>query len=306
MEKKQFFEEVLKATQEQIPAELKGIVKVEIAEVLKNNDEKLNGIRMSIEGNNMMPTLYLEDFFEAYAEGISIEEIANTIIEVCTNAFKNPPPIYDFSFEYDEIKDKLIVELIDGDMNQERLSDLVYKEIKCGLVMVPYVTIRDLPIGAMRTAVTKDMVQKYNYDVDELMDTAFVNTIDNFKPVFMESNFETDFDIDIKTANPMEDTFKIDRDGMLYLLTNSEGLYGATVFFYPGVAEKIGQILGKDYYVLPSSVHEMMIVPKVIGVSPKGLKLLVKDANHTVVDRRDLLSDKVFYYSRKNNELIAF
>ena len=305
MDKNQFFEDVLVAVREQIPEEIRGIVKVEVSEVLKNNDEKLHGIMMSIEGSNMMPTLYLEDFYEIYEDGESVEEIARMIIDISTTAFKNPPPIADFSFDYDNIKDKLILELLDRDMNKERLEKIVHKEVGNGFVVVPYITIEEIFGSAMRTAVTKDMAKDHDYDIDELMDVAFLNTMGRYTPVFLEANNPYDILNLSDTSNPMSEDFRIDKGQNLYMLTNAEGHYGATVFFYPGIAERIGDILGRNYYVLPSSVHEMMIVPEGKGVIIKDLKRLVREANAGVVDSRELLSNKVFYYNRKKNCLIT-
>ena len=305
MDKNQFFEDVLVAVREQIPEELRGIVRVEVSEVLKNNDEMLHGIMMAIEGSNMLPTLYLEDFYEIYEEGESIEEIARMIIDISTTAFKNPPPIADFSFDYDKIKDRLIVELFDGDLNKERLKTLVHKEVGNGFVMVPYITIEEIFGSAMRTAVTKDIAKSHDYDIDELMDLAFLNTMERYTPIFLEANKPYEIAELSESLNPMAEDFSIDKGRNLYVLTNAEVHYGATVFFYPGIAERIGDILGRNYYVLPSSVHEMMIVPEGRGATVKDLKRLVREANASVVDSREVLSDKVFYYNRKKNCMIT-
>lgn len=305
MDKNQFFEDVLVTVREHIPEELRGIVKVVVSEVLKNNDEKLHGIMMSIEGSNMMPTLYLEDFYEIYKDGESIEEIARMIIDISTTAFKNPPPIADFSFDYDNVKDKLILELLDIDMNKERLETLVHKEVGNGFVVVPYITIEEIFGSAMRTAITKDIAENHDYDIDKLMDVAFLNTMGRYTPVFMAANKPYDISKFSDVLNPMSENFRIDTGRNLYMLTNAEVHYGATVFFYPGIAERIGDILGKNYYVLPSSVHEMMIVPDGMGASVRDLKRLVREANASVVESTELLSNKVFYYNRKKNCLIT-
>ena len=305
MDKNQFYEDVLVAVREKIPETIRDIVRVEVSEVLKNNDEKLHGIMMAIEGSNMLPTLYLEDFYEIYEEGESIEEIARMIIDISTNAFKNPPPIADFSFDYDNIKDKLILELLDSDMNKERLKTLVHKEVGNGFVMVPYITIEEILGSAMRTAVTKEIAKSHDYDIDELMDVAFLNTMERFSPVFLEGNKPYEVSELSESLNPMSENFNIDSSRILYILTNAEVHFGATVFFYPGIAERLGDILGRNYYVLPSSVHEVMIVPEGRGATIKDMKRLVREANASVVDSRKVLSSKVLYYNRKKNCLVT-
>lgn len=52
------------------------------------------------------------------------------------------------------------------------------------------------------------------------------------------------------------------RHAQMYVLTNSEKYWGAVSIIYGGVLEKIAEKIGKDYFVLPSSIHECMIVPE--------------------------------------------
>ena len=91
--------------------------------------------------------------------------------------------------------------------------------------------------------------------------------------------------------------------GGMYVLTNSTGSLGAAALFYPDVKEKAAELLGSDYYILPSSTHEVILVPDTAGINPKELCEMVKQANRTVVDEKDILSDNVYHYSRDERRL---
>jgi hypothetical protein len=91
--------------------------------------------------------------------------------------------------------------------------------------------------------------------------------------------------------------------GSMYVLTNASGSLGAAALFYPDVKEKTGEILGSDYYILPSSIHEVILVPDAAGIDKKELCDMVKQANRTVVEPQDILSDNVYHYSRDDRRL---
>ena len=73
--------------------------------------------------------------------------------------------------------------------------------------------------------------------------------------------------------------------------------------FYPDVKEKAAEIIGGDYYILPSSCHEVILVPDTLEVKAKDLCEMVKEANRTVVEDKDILSDNVYHYSKDERRL---
>lgn len=79
-----------------------------------------------------------------------------------------------------------------------------------------------------------------------------------------------------------------------WIVTNTEGVYGASAFMYPGVKEWMYAKIGR-YFVLPSSVHEVLLMPD-IGTSADDLKALVKDVNETQLEPGEWLSDNIYYY----------
>ena len=68
--------------------------------------------------------------------------------------------------------------------------------------------------------------------------------------------------------------------------------------FYPHVLEMIGEILKEDFYILPSSIHEVIILPKSKGIAKEELDAMIQDINHTQVDTEEVLSDHSYLYER--------
>lgn len=300
---KKFTEALTREVRNIIHEEMDDAISISLNKVVKTNDEVLHGITLKMLDKNCMPTFYFEDFYEAYEEGDDIKEMAKAIVGISCEAYLNVPDFATFSLEFENVRDHLLVQLLDADLNEERLKQMVYKPVGNGFVMVAYIAIKSSSEGYMRTAVTKDMAESYGYDEDEVMDTAFSNTIARFEPIFASLIGFNKKGVISPEDNLLDKNLKINADPQLYILTNSSFNDGACTFFYPFVAERIGEILGDNYYVLPSSLHEVIIVPANMNLEVKTMQRMVSDANSTVVDKRDILSEKVLFYNREKNIL---
>ena len=84
----------------------------------------------------------------------------------------------------------------------------------------------------------------------------------------------------------------------MYVLSNTGGMLGSAVLFYPNTREHIAEVLGEGYCVLPSSQHEVLIIPDSAGIDREHLAEMVKQANEAVVEPKDVLTDTVFHYDR--------
>ena len=89
----------------------------------------------------------------------------------------------------------------------------------------------------------------------------------------------------------------------LMVLTNMQGIHGAATLFYPGQLEAIAQQMGSDFFVLPSSVHETLILPDDGTAEPDSLQFMVREINQSTVAPEDRLSDFVYHYDSKDHVL---
>ena len=94
---------------------------------------------------------------------------------------------------------------------------------------------------------------------------------------------------DLDNINPSEDEMP------LYILSNKHKTQGASIIFNKALMTRIAEKIGK-YYILPSSIHEVLIVPAISGNSAKELAQIVKRVNEESISERDKLSDNVYEY----------
>ncbi len=95
--------------------------------------------------------------------------------------------------------------------------------------------------------------------------------------------------------------------GALWCLTNSSKTYGASVILYPGILEMVAEKLDDSFYVLPSSVHEVLVIAQnqveATGASEPSLEAMIREINEAMVDEKELLSNKLYYYDRYTKTL---
>lgn len=95
-------------------------------------------------------------------------------------------------------------------------------------------------------------------------------------------------------------------DSSLLIATNESRMYGASVLGYPEFFKKAAEIVGGDYYILPSSIHEVLILPdrklldRADGEADE-LKKIVREVNESCVDPKERLSDSAYHYSVRDD-----
>ena len=108
-----------------------------------------------------------------------------------------------------------------------------------------------------------------------------------------EKNGENQTGFDMGAA---EQTLQADEP---YVITNSNGINGASVILYTDILKEIGGFLGEDYYLLPSSIHEMLAIPVSAPMDEKEMHEMVEEVNRSCVVSEEILSDSVYRYDCK-------
>lgn len=177
--------------------------------------------------------------------------------------------------------------------NDPRVDNLVSVKLPGNLAMVYSIRINE----NHASFITKEMARDFGYDLEKVYDAAEINT-----PKLMPATFESlDHAIlvlpeDRATLDNIEDNLS----SQVFILSNKTNIYGASALFYPGTTKKIAEIIGDDFYAIPSSLHEFMICPASLN-NPVYLEDVLVGANATVVKPEDVLGDKVLYCNAAEN-----
>lgn len=195
---------------------------------------------------------------------------------------------------YETVKDKVIFTLVNRKENADYLQDAAYLPFE-DLAKVFYIRVDE----NVRIKVTKPMYSQWGVNLEELEKTARENMQEKLPPRLL--NLEAcPFPLE-NARNCLAETGSL--TGRLYNLTNAEFHLGAAVMFYPGVMEQITQRMKEPFYILPSSVDDLMLVPKREEITLSDVRDLVRIANREAVSPEDFLSDNVYCYDSKTREI---
>ena len=271
--------------------------RVELQEVVKNNDQVLTGLVLLENKNNISPCIYLDDMYERYKSGMPLVDIATQVTDLMVST-KNPEVDYSRLCDYEKAKDHLLIRLVGVEENDHWLDDKVWMRMG-DFAKVIYMDFGEFDNGQMSAAVNRSHLALMGVSKDEIFADAQKNleqTEYSFSHILsmisdMAAEMELD-DVPIPEGSPA-----------MYILSNKSKAYGAAMIARADVLKSIGDKLGEDYYVLPSSIHETLIVPVSNGATVEELNNMVKEVNETVVSPQEKLSDHVQYYDREKEQL---
>ena len=279
---------------------------VSIIEVTKNNDVHLDGLQIKHEDSNIAPTIYLNNFYGKYEQSGDLEGIMTEIADIRERSdFDLPIDVSDMS-NLDKVRDHIDCRVLGTENNQEYLRDKPHKTVAEDLAVVYSVRLGGAADGIMNAVVTDQMLDKWGISVDELHDIAISNT-ERLSPVEFVSMREMLMDMmlpgDPDAVHDL-DMFIPDEAPQMYVLTNHDKVFGAKEILNQEVMDKIADKLHGDFIVLPSSVHEVLILPDAEHIDRAALEDMVQTVNQNELDPKDILSNNVYCYDSKECELV--
>lgn len=299
-------EEFTKELAEMVQAKLNG-VEVTPMKNLKNNGVVLHGLTLRKEGENVAPTLYLEHLFELFQRNeLSVEAILEKVIRTYERLPEPNIPEMNSWLSDPELINRINVRLLNMKENRELIETrkLVYREVEnTGLVCLFYIRMISEGTTVGDIALTESLMERYlpNIRDAEVLFHLVMSRVKEedlrFEPVANVVNHMIEragFDL---SPLPMEVNF-------LHVLTTRGLAYGSSVI----LSEAARRILTKKYpgevvILLPASVHEVLIMRQHEYENIFLLRAMVRDINHTQVEREDFLSDEVFYYDTRTGIL---
>jgi len=275
--------------------------KVEIIDVVKNNNVTLKGLVIRTKDTNVAPTIYMETFYKYYEGNGELLKTAMKIKDVYEKSL--PPENLDMNFfrDFEMVKDRIVYRLINAEQNKELLKRIPHIRFWDLAICFSYLFSAD-ELGEGTILIHHSHTAMWMTDTNALLKLAEENTprllpiqFCEIKNVLEQARVESDFDLDSLES------------GWMYVLTNTKKIHGATAILYPQTLNEIADMLKKDFFILPSSIHEVLILP-VEGEGAPMIQIqemcnLVACVNQTKLEPDEVLTNNPFYYSYKEKEL---
>ena len=282
MNKKEFTETIMVRLAERCPD-----FSFETTNVIKRNDEKLIGI-IGRTSHALCPTVYVEPFYQNYRQGMAADEVIDRMAEIFWQehlSVKSELSIRNNMEDFEKIKDRLIIVLSSLEMNEQWLKDKCYRPFLNLAATVGILVDVDETSNSI-IHVKEKMLDMWNVTFEYIFEVAKENS-------FIESNIRFKDIYDVLTL----DGISLDADaGLLYVATNRHNFMGANLLMNNSFLYDIAEKLQDSFYIIPSSVHELLVLPACQVQDIEGLNLLIQNINDTEVILSDRLSYTLYYY----------
>lgn len=250
--------------------------------------------------SNIGISLNTDAFFEEYDRGMDYSEVLSKVIEIATSAMDQMPVVdVEQLTDYEQMKSKLSVEVISKEANQELLENIPHKDIEDMAVIYRFV-IDDGPQGMQSITVTNNLMERVGVTPEQLHEDAIANAPEMRPPVIKgmteiikEMMGEEMFEMFGESMQP-------DGQEMMYVATTPDKINGAGIIAYPEFMEQAADQVNGDFYLLPSSRHEVILVKDDGGMNVEQLQDMVHEVNATEVSSEDKLTDNVYHYDSVN------
>lgn len=289
------YEEFICRIQAEVKEKIGDKARVERRRITKNNGVELEGITITEEGEKISPMIYLEEYFHIYERGGQIFRIAEDILRMYEKSRESIPKAPDFYTNFEKVKPRLACKLVNYERNAKQLTRVPH--VRClDLALVFYYVLEEEELGKGTILIYNSHLNMWGVTREQLYETARRNT-----PGLLPYELKGMRELLEDTIENAEDLSE--EELPMYVLSNRERYFGAVNLIYDSILSEIGRKIGDDFYILPSSVHECIIVPAGAKAAKEELANMVWDINRTQVLPEEVLSDNVYFYERTNHRL---
>ena len=292
---------------EEFIIEILKIVKMRLGEnydvmckdIVKNNSCVFKSMYITdryADGHGMVtPAIYLEYWYERYQQGDKVDDIADKLLDIY---YKSADRVKGFdvsSISGDNVEGSVFYRLVNYEANREQLEN------------VPYIPFLDLAVTFHYCCSVEDRSVN-SFRINDRLMNAWGLVIDDLFG-YAENNMQEMFPDVLTTLDSVIQRFAgLDRElpdipGKIYILTNTYGVNGAAALLYTTKLHMLAVKLDSDLYIIPSSVHELLIVPVQSGIDGDEIKKLVKEVNYSYVLKEERLSDNVYIFHKDSGEI---
>lgn len=269
---------------------------VAVHTVVKNNGRERVGVTISEDGYNLSPTIYLEEFYEQYEDGDDVRDVATRILTIYQEVKIEKRWDVEFLKSYETVRDKLAYKLINAKQNELLLKELPHR-IHLDLAKVCYILVDVDAVGTATILVTNEMLKLWKVDAETVLKDAEENA-----GKILSATFQSMSEMIRNMYHGLE--LPEECENMLYVLTNENNHFGAACMLYEGMLKQIGETLGGNFYIIPCSIHEVLIVPESIEMEWVKLEDMIREVNELAVEPEEVLSNVPYYYIRSADRLI--
>jgi hypothetical protein len=294
-----FKENLAKDVKETIDAKTGKDTTVEIRTVDKMN-ETYDALTVKPEDSIIGVNLNATSLYKEFEAGTSYDSIVEKSADIAVNALENRPEFNVDAFkDYDRMKDTLAIEVVSAERNAELLETVPHKNIEDMAVVYRFV-LGESAEGTGTILVTNQMLDNYGITAEQLHQDAILNAPE-IRPVVIQGMGEV-----LAKQMGVDDLAMLGlnippEQEQMFVASVEGNVHGAGVIAYQDFMDKASErVGGGSFFILPSSIHEVLIIPDNGQFDLHSLENMVREVNATTVDPTDQLTDNVYHYDAKD------
>ncbi len=274
-----------------------GKVTGEVCTSVKNNGVSVTGLLLKGENERVAPNFYLENQYVEWMRGIrTLEEICSRLCNAYREEVaKSRSLLTEIKFEWEEFRRKVFMRLINKERNAEQLQSVPYRDFMDLAIVYYYsVNLEDDVQGTL--LISKEHMELLGVSEEELHQVAQSNG-ERYQPAKLRCMQDLLYDLGRKVGVEIYESKEC--YPYMFVLTNTKGMFGSVSMTCDVELECFAKRIGKGFYILPSSVHEVILVPENKDFSIEYFASMVREINETQLDPTEVLSDSIYFYDKE-------
>jgi len=256
----------------------------EFKEITKNNNVKLNAVIIG-EGN-IKPTIYVDDMFRAVESGKrTLEQVVSDLLDTYEENKKPCINVNTEQFSKEYILEGVVMDVVNAEMNKDKLQEIPHIPY-LDLAIVFYKEIDDTE----RFLITNDIMERYQLSIDEIKQVA------KYPALSIKTMGET-------LAELTGQAFVLTDNRDILVVSSESKVHGAVHIFNDEMLEELAQEFKDGFYVIPCSIHEILILTQQLGPSANEIIDMIHQVNETELRADEVLSNSLYTYDANEKTL---
>ena len=270
------------AFQETIVAEFEKVYKspeyeIRIIDIMKVNEPNAKAICIASDKSDLVPAVSVNRMYESYEDGMTVQDIVRDVnMGIQAERYMGKELINRMQIEF-----RSYPQLINAEKNEKLLKTCPHEKVAGDMAVISRVILDK----GQSFIVTNDVMTHCKMTREEVIQVAKKNQ--EIQPYKLNK-------LDSVIRELMGEEWNNPPTNDIYVLTSNNASYGAAQMLNRVALADASRKCGGDCYIIPSSIHEVLIMPKSMGMDVEALKGLIKEVNDTVVADTDILSDKLY------------
>lgn len=296
-----FKTQVVAQLEEQFPSG----TSITIQSISRNNNQTEDALTILEPGLNISPTIYLAPYFKQLQQDIPFASIVSQIYSYYQEHRTSHSIDTSFFTDFDNVRSHIVYKLIHQEKNRELLKEVPWIPF-LDLAIVFYCLLSKSSTESASVLIRNEHLSYWNVTAPDLLSLAEKNTpfllnscCNSLEELLLPALEQLPF----AEQSDTQQAFHSSTTVPMYVLTNQQRFGGACCILYDNVLKDIAERLNSDLYILPSSIHEVILMPTTVTESISSLSQMVTEVNESEVAAEEILSDHVYYYHRNTDSI---